>query len=94
MYPQLTTNQYILRQIIPNDQQKVFEGLSHPEVIKYYGVSYNTFEETEVQMKWYDELLKDKTGIWWAICSSRNITELIGACGFYYWKKEHKKIEL
>ncbi|MDB5232692.1 MAG: hypothetical protein JWN76_3497 [Chitinophagaceae bacterium] len=94
MFPKLLTERFVLRQIISNDQQQIFEGLSHPEVIKYYGVSYKTFEETKAQMNFYDDLLTRETGIWWGVCYKNNIEKIIGACGFNYWKKEHYKTEI
>jgi ribosomal-protein-alanine N-acetyltransferase len=45
-FPTLRTERFILRRIGPADKPRVFEGLSHPEVIRYYGVSYGTLEET------------------------------------------------
>ena len=93
MFPQLTTERFILRQIIESDQPKIFEGLSHPDVIKYYGVNYHTLEETSKQMNWYNQSIKDETGIWWAINYKGN-DELIGACGFNNLDAKNKKAEL
>jgi ribosomal-protein-alanine N-acetyltransferase len=33
-FPQIKTNRLLLRQLENNDLEKVFEGLSHPDVIK------------------------------------------------------------
>ena len=93
MFPEILTERFLLRKILPSDQQKIFEGLSHDDVIKYYGVSYKTFEETSLQMKWYEDLLTDVTGIWWAI-SSKSSNEFLGACGFNNTSNEHKKTEM
>ena len=93
-FPALTTERLLLRRIMPADQQFIFEALSHPLVIKYYGVSYKSFDATADQMKFYDDLLKDETGIWWAICFKDNAAEMIGACGFNYRNHQHKKIEI
>jgi ribosomal-protein-alanine N-acetyltransferase len=94
MFPVLRTDRFLLRQIIEADKQKVFEGLSDPEVIRYYGVSYRSLEETQKQMDWYNSLVTQQTGIWWGICLLHNSESLIGACGFNEWKKEHRRIEL
>lgn len=93
MFPKLITERFILRQIIQSDQPKIFEGLSHPDVIKYYGVTYQTLEETSKQMSWYNQCLEDETGIWWAINYKGN-DELIGACGFNNINLINKKAEL
>lgn len=42
----------------------VFKGLSHPEVVPYYGVSYESLEATESQMEWSAQQSQDWFGIW------------------------------
>lgn len=93
MFPEITTPRCCLREIVSPDQQQIFEGLSDLDVIKYYGVSYKTFEETLLQMEWYENLLKTETGIWWGI-NFHCTKELIGACGFNNISTEHKKTEM
>ncbi len=93
MFPEITTQRFCLRKILSTDQQQIFEGLSGEDVIKYYGISYNTFEETGRQMEWYENLIRTGTGIWWGI-SFRSTTELIGACGFNNISIEHNKTEM
>lgn len=93
MFPEINTQRFCLRKIVSADQQQIFEGLSDEAVIKYYGVSYKTFEETLQQMEWYDNLLKAGTGIWWAICFHGS-QELTGACGFNNISTEHMKGEM
>lgn len=92
-FPQIKTNRLLLRQLENNDLEKVFEGLSHPDVIKYYGISFDSLEATKEQMSWFADLEKHKTGIWWAICSVDNKT-FYGAGGLNDMKKEHKKAEI
>src|SRR5450432_667103 len=94
MFPEISTKRFLLRKIIAADQTKIFKGLSHPEIIKYYGVSYNTLEATNVQMDFYDDLLTNESGIWWAISFKNDPGELVGACGFNNWNKQHKHIEI
>lgn len=93
MFPALTTDRYLLRNILPSDHQRVFEALSHPDVIKYYGVSYTTLEATQTQMNWYAHLQEKESGIWWAICDKKDPSQLIGACGFSSWNKDHNRID-
>ncbi len=66
-FPNLTTSRLNLRQITEDDLENIYKGLSHPEVIKYYGVNYNTLDDTLEQLEWYAELERTHTGIWWAI---------------------------
>ena len=93
MFPELKTDRLILRKITQKDKQKIFEGLSDDRVIEYYSVSYHNLDDVNIQMDWFDDLLKNETGIWWGVTfMGRN--ELIGACGFNNWIKEHKKVEI
>lgn len=87
------TNRLLLRKFRPDDQQNVFRGLSHPEVIKYYGISYKSFEDTKEQMEWFEKLEENGTGKWWAICSGDD-TNFYGAIGINNLSAQHKKAEL
>ena len=71
-FPEIKSERLLLRQITQNDLDNVYQGLSDPEVIRYYEVSFKTREETREQMKWFADLEKNGTGIWWAVCSSNN----------------------
>jgi ribosomal-protein-alanine N-acetyltransferase len=83
---------YILKDITAEDQQFIFEGLSDPAVIRFYGVNYKTFEETSGQIEFYRNLEQNKTGKWWKITNENGVN--VGACGFNYYQLQHKKIEL
>ncbi len=92
-FPIISTDRFLLRQFIESDLENVFKGLSHPDIIKYYGVNYKTIDETKQQLKFFEDLEKEKTGIWWAICSLDN-SIFYGAGGLNDLKKEHKKAEI
>ena len=92
-FPILTTERLLLREFTDTDLENVFLGLSHPDIIKYYGVSYKTLEETKAQMKFFADLQKNKTGIWWAVCSKDN-SIFYGAGGLNNFDKAHKKAEI
>lgn len=83
----------MLRQFNEQDLDNVFVGLSDPAVIKYYGVHFTNREDTRKQMAWFDELEKEGTGIWRAICSPDQ-SVFYGAVGLYYLNKTHRKAEI
>lgn len=89
-FPMMITSRLSLKQILAEDVEHVYRGLSHPQVIRYYGVSYQTLEKTEEQMRWYREL---ESGCWWALRTLKNAT-FIGAAGFNNLNREHRKAEL
>lgn len=89
----IKTERLTLRKIEHSDIKNIHKGLSHPDVIKYYGVSFHSLEATEEQMTWYRELEENETGIWWAICST-DAQIFYGAGGFNNLSKQHKKAEI
>jgi [ribosomal protein S5]-alanine N-acetyltransferase len=91
-FPVLSTERLLLREIVPGDIHSVFEGLSHPEVNKHFGISFLTLEATQEQMDWYANMVKNDTGRCWAICSLDN-SIFYGVCTLNFWNKEHRKAE-
>ena len=92
-FPIIKTERLLLRQFANSDLENVFKGLSNPDIIKYYGISYDSLEATRAQMLFFEELEKNGTGIWWAVCSLDN-TKFYGAGGLNSLIKEHKKAEI
>lgn len=92
-FPTIRTERLLLRQFVESDLENVFKGLSDPDIINYYGVSYTTLEETKQQMEFFADLERNGTGIWWAVCSLDNKV-FYGAGGLNDLKKEHKKAEI
>ncbi len=92
-FPLLNIQGYVLRQITAADIDNIYAGLSNPDVIKYYGVSFKTLAETQQQMNWYENLLKEGTGIWWAIEDKMN-KQFCGAVGLNNMNKSFKNAEL
>ncbi len=93
LFPELITDRFILKQILPADQAFIFKGLSDPKVIPFYGVRYDSFEATKNQMEFYDELWRNKTGCWWKIVS-KTTDKPVGACGMNAYQPEHEKAEI
>lgn len=93
MYPELRTEHFELKQILATDQEFIFQGLSNPEVIRYYGVSYSTLRDTKFQMQFYESIWKQKTGMWWKIVDLKT-KEQLGACGMNSYNALHQKAEI
>ncbi|MFK8057262.1 MAG: GNAT family N-acetyltransferase [Saprospiraceae bacterium] len=92
-FPTLESERFTLRQFTDADLENVFKGLSHPDVVKYYGISYNTLEATKEQMTWFADLEKNGNGIWWAVCSKED-GSFMGAGGLNDLSKKNKKTEI
>lgn len=93
MFPELQSERFLLQQILPDDQPFIFEGLSHPEVIPFYGVQYKTLEETRVQMVYYGQLWLSGKGTWWKLVDKTTF-EKVGAIGFNDFDSVHLKCEI
>ena len=92
-FPKLATDNLDLRQIVDSDLGQIFKGLSHPDIKKYYGISFDSLEATKEQMTWFADLEQQDKGIWWAVCSIIS-GEFIGAIGLNDLNKVHKKAEI
>ncbi len=87
------TKDYVFEPIKASDIHYIHEGLSDPEVTRYYDVHFATLEDTKAQMDWYAHLLQSGTGIWWGIYQKKNRV-FYGAIGFNNLDTTHKKAEI
>ena len=92
-FPTIGTERFKLKQFTSSDLENVFKGLSHPDVIKYYGISFDNLEATKEQITWFSDLEKNETGIWWAIWS-KDGSKFYGAGGLNDLEKTNKKAEI
>ncbi len=89
----IKTENLLLRPINASDIHPILNGLSHPEVIKYYGVSFFSLEEVKVQMDWYARIEREETGRWWAIADPAD-EHFYGAIGIHDIHPQHRKAEI
>lgn len=87
------SGRYELRPVVAEDKVSIHRGLSHPEVIKHYAVSFLTLEATQEQMDWYATLEREGTGQWWAMRSTAS-GEFLGAIGLSGIVKQHRRCDL
>ncbi|RIA09205.1 ribosomal-protein-alanine N-acetyltransferase [Flavobacteriaceae bacterium MAR_2010_72] len=88
-FPTLKTQRLFLREITDLDLENIFNGLSNPEVIRHYGVSFNSLEATKEQIIWF----ADTKQLWWAICALDNQT-FYGAAGLNAIDPTERKAEI
>jgi ribosomal-protein-alanine N-acetyltransferase len=91
MSPVLHTERLTLKLVERADQRKVFEGLSHPDIIRYYGVSYETYEATSRQMQFYEDHYKNGTGYLFKLLLNDTF---IGVAGVYFINPQHRHAEM
>ena len=88
-FPTIQTDRILLREITDLDLENIFNGLSNPNVIQHYGISFDSLEATKEQMIWF----ADRKQMWWAICSLDNQT-FYGAGGLNDIDDEKCKAEI
>lgn len=93
MFPELVTDRLLLQEINPQDQAFIYEGLSHPDVIPFYGVQFHSFEATSEQMEWYQKITDENSGTPWKIVNKAT-GENIGVLAIYFHKPEHNRAEV
>ena len=87
--PILKTDRFLLREITDLDLENIYNGLSNPNVIKHYGISFDSMEATKEQLIWY----ADKKQLWWTICALDNQT-FYGAGGLNDINNKESKAEI
>ena len=92
-FPEFSLERIKLRKIRPEDVGAVYAGLSDPRVVAYYGVSYASLAATDEQIAWFEHIVSQGQGIWWAIALHENDL-MIGACGLNDWCNQHRKAEI
>jgi len=67
-FPVLETRRLILREVIAEDANNVFNYLSEKDVVKPMGLApCQTVEDVWDEIKWYKSIYEDGTGIRWGI---------------------------
>ena len=93
VFPQLTTERFLLKEVVADDLPYLFEGLSDPIAMPHNGVYFETLEATKAQLEWYNKNWSEGTGIYWRITRKED-DAFIGVISMYHYKAEHRKAEL
>lgn len=89
----MRTPRFLIEPFTASDQDFVFEGLSHPEVIRYYGVQFHTYEAAKLQVEWFEQIIREQSGQWWKIVSIET-KQRVGAIGMNNYQPQHRSTEL
>jgi ribosomal-protein-alanine N-acetyltransferase len=90
--PTLHTERLVLRPVCDADQENVFKGFSHPEVTRYFDLTYPTLEATAAQMEWYKTNSHNGTGYYWAVTNTTG--DFMGVFSIYFINQTHHKAEI
>ena len=79
--------------VTDTDLPHIYRGLSDPGVIACYGISYDTMEACQAQMRWYAEIAQCRSGAWFLI-RCQQTGDPLGAIGYHDADPQHKRAEL
>ncbi|AZV54876.1 N-acetyltransferase [Bacillus pumilus] len=93
-FPTIHTERLILKQATIEDAGDMHIYLSNETVCRYMGIdAHESIEDTKGEIKWYDNIFKEQTGIRWGI-SLKDDPAIIGSCGFLNLEKQHYRTEI
>ncbi|MDN4526643.1 GNAT family N-acetyltransferase [Fictibacillus fluitans] len=93
-FPVIETDRLILRKVTRADTKDMFLYLSDTDVMRYMGLEpYQTPKETETEIRWYDEIFREGTGMRWGI-TLKGVNKVIGSCGFLNKHPRHRRSEV
>jgi [ribosomal protein S5]-alanine N-acetyltransferase len=93
-FPQLETQNLLLRQTTFSDTKAIFEFFSNPEVLKYHDVeAFTSFEQAERLINRWNQRFYNQQGIRWGI-TRKDDDMIIGSCGYSQWNKEPSQAEI
>lgn len=94
LFPVLTTQRLLLREINPNDAQAVFEIMRREDVNTWLETEpLKSIEEAEARVRGRMNLFYDKLGFRWAITLREDPGQLIGSCGFFSVRRGTQSVE-
>lgn len=89
----ILTERLLLRKIEQADAPFILKGLSNHELTQYMLIRYNTLNEVQEQMNFYENHYNNKTGYYWLmVCLQTG--ENIGVVGLTNISLKHRKAEI
>ena len=94
MFPILETGRLLLREIVIEDVQSIYECFSNHDVTRYYGQdTLSSREEAKQFIDFFSKNYKEKRGIRWGI-QIKGKEGIIGTIGFNAWSPRHRRAEI
>ena len=93
-FPRITTEQLLLRQIIPDDTEALYATFSDEAVMQFYGdEAHRSLDDSRhlihLQQEWYAR----RAGIRWGI-TRHGEESIIGSCGLFNFDEERRRAEV
>ena len=94
MFPVLETERLLLREIVEDDAQEIFNCFANSDVTRYYGQEpLINIEQAKELIRFFEKNYHEKRGIRWGI-QVKDKKDLIGTIGFNLWSPKHKRAEI
>ncbi|WNS75796.1 GNAT family protein [Bacillus sp. DTU_2020_1000418_1_SI_GHA_SEK_038] len=94
MFPALETERLLLREIVEDDVQEIFNCFTNSDMLCYYGQEpLTSIEQAKELIRSFEKNYHEKRGIRWGI-QVKDQKELIGTIGFNLWSPKHKRAEI
>ena len=93
-FPQLETENLLLRRIVPSDDKALFQVLSDEAVTLFYDDdAFTEISQAKDQIEAWENGYQNRRCIRWAI-TRRGVGELIGTCGYYGFHRWYQRAGL
>ena len=93
-FPELETQNLILRQVNQSDSKDIFQNFSDKEVLKYHDLeAFTNIEQAKELIKRFYEKFHSQEMIRWGIAKKEN-NIIIGTCGFHNWVQKSFQAEI
>lgn len=92
-FPQTETERLRMRRVMEADKPVIFKGLSDPEITQYLTIHFNSLDEIQSQLDFYENHWRKQTGIFWGI-ELKETKLLTGVIGIYDINSAHRKAEI
>lgn len=93
-FPQIETENLILREIKPSDAEAIFQFFSDEQVIRYHDVgAFTSVVQAEILSDRWSERFRNQRGIRWGI-AKKDDDIIIGTCGYGQWIKQYFRAEI
>jgi ribosomal-protein-alanine N-acetyltransferase len=94
-FPVLTTERFVLREIVPTDADAMFAIMRDQQVTRYFGsLPMESREAAVARIDGIRAAFAEESGVRWGIARHRAAQDLIGSCGFWRLLPEHARAEI
>lgn len=93
-FPQLETENIVLREMTPQDVNSLLMHFGNTEVVQFIGMQpIKTIEQANEWLRWMGGFFAAKDGLRWGL-ALRDTGEFIGSAGLHHWNREAHYAEI